>query len=255
MPFQATLVGFLAGAVIGATGVGAGALMTPLLFSLFRLDLLTAIRTDLWFAALTKLSGSVAHRRHGHVDTRITLLLLSGSIPTSLLTLLAMHLSGAGKNWFGLLSVVLGVALLLTALMVSVRPWWQRFALTLEAWLPQRHKPALTVAVGVLLGLLVTLSSVGAGAIGATLLVLLYPRLPARQLVGTDIAHAVPLTLIAGIGHAALGSVAWALLGALLLGSIPGIWVGAQLTRFLPDTATRIGLSAALVLAGVKIIA
>jgi len=101
---------------------------------------------------------------------------------------------------------------------------------------------------------LVTLSSIGAGAIGATLILLLYPRLEARRLVGTDIAHAVPLTLVAGIGHATMGHVDWSLLLALLVGSIPGIWLGAQLTRKMPDRLVRALLCVSLVTAGLKVI-
>ncbi len=255
MHAQAILFGLAAGALIGATGVGAGSLMTPLLLGVFRLDLPVAIGTDLWFAALTKLSGAVAHHRHGHVDRGIAGLMLAGSLPAALVTLVAMHVSGADKAWFGVLSLALGAALLLTAAAVMSHGFWQRLALRLEARLPPSHKPDLTIALGALLGVLVTLSSVGAGAIGSLCILLLYPRLTTRQLVGTDIAHAVPLTLVAGIGHAALGHVDWPLVLALLLGSVPGIWLGAQLTRFLPERMTRVLLSATLAFAGFKIIA
>ena len=255
MQIQATFLGLAAGALIGATGVGAGSLMTPLLLAVFRLDLPVAIGTDLWFAALTKFSGAVAHQRHGHVDRGIAGLMLAGSLPAALVTLAAMHVSGAGKAWFGVLSLALGVALLLTAAAVMSRGFWQRLALRLETRLPPARKPGLTIALGALLGVLVTLSSVGAGAIGSLCILLLYPRLPTRQLVGTDIAHAVPLTLVAGIGHAALGHVDGPLLLALLLGSVPGIWLGAQLIRFLPERMTRVLLSATLAFAGFKIIA
>ena len=137
--------------------------------------------------------------------------------------------------------------------MVS-RGRWLGLALRMEARL-ERRRAALTVAAGALLGLLVTLSSVGAGAIGSAMLLFLRPRLPARRLVGSDIAHAVPLTLAAATGHALLGHVDWSLVGFLLLGSVPGIWLGAQLTRFLPDTLTRIGTAAALVLAAARVVA
>ena len=255
MQIQATFLGLAAGALIGATGVGAGSLMTPLLLAVFRLDLPVAIGTDLWFAALTKFSGAVAHQRHGHVDRGIAGLMLAGSLPAALVTLAAMHVSGAGKAWFGVLSLALGIALLLTAAAVMSRGFWQRLALRLETRLPPARKPGLTIVLGALLGVLVTLSSVGAGAIGSLCILLLYPRLSTRQLVGTDIAHAVPLTLVAGIGHAALGHVDGPLLLALLLGSVPGIWLGAQLIRFLPERMTRVLLSATLAFAGFKIIA
>jgi uncharacterized membrane protein YfcA len=228
--------------------------MTPLLLSAFRLSPAVAIGTDLWFAALTKMSGSVAHARHGHVKWRITGLLLAGSIPASIATVAVMHAAGLSKGAMGALTFSLGVALLLTAVVVAFKKSWLALGLRLERHIPESRKPLLTVLSGVLLGVLVSLSSIGAGAIGATLILLIYPRLEARYIVGSDIAHAVPLTLVAGIGHAALGNVAWPLLVPLLIGSIPGIWLGAQLTRKLPDGAVRALLCGSLLLAGWKVI-
>lgn len=254
MDWLAIASGFGVGAIVGITGVGGGSLMTPLLLSVFKLNPAVAIGTDLWFAALTKVSGSVAHHRHGNVDYRITGLLLAGSIPASLVMIALMHWTGVTKGWASALTFSLGIALLLTAVTVAYRQAWHAVALRLQRWLPEHRKPALTVTAGAVLGVLVSLSSIGAGAIGATLILFLYPRLEARRLVGTDIAHAVPLTLVAGIGHASLGHVDWQLLGALLIGSIPGIWIGAQLTRSLPDRLVRAFLCVALVTAGLKVI-
>ena len=250
----AILSGFGIGAIVGMTGVGGGSLMTPLLISVFRLSPALAIGTDLWFAAITKASGSVAHHRLGHVDYRIAGRLLAGSIPASMATIAVMHLTGISKGWASALTFSLGIALLLTALTVAYRKAWHALGLRLERWLPEQRKPALTVAAGAVLGVLVSLSSIGAGAVGATLIMLLYPRLPTHRLVGTDIAHAVPLTLVAGIGHATLGHVDWSLLAALLVGSLPGIWLGAQLTRAMPERLVRGLLCASLVTAGLKVI-
>jgi len=250
----AILAGFAVGAIVGMTGVGGGSLMTPLLIGVFKLHPALAIGTDLWFAALTKTGGAVAHARHGQVDWRITRQLLAGSLPSAVTTIGLMHATGITRGWAGALTFALGIALLLTALVVAFRGTWQTVGLKLERWLPESNKPALTVASGVLLGVLVTLTSIGAGALGATLILLLHPRLPAHRLVGTDIAHAVPLTLAAGIGHATLGHVDWALLAALLVGSLPGIWLGAQLTRRMPDALVRGLLCISLVTAGVKVI-
>jgi len=254
MDFLAVLSGFGVGAIVGMTGVGGGSLMTPLLIGVFRLHPALAIGTDLWFAALTKTGGAIAHARHGHVDRRITLLLLAGSLPAAVATIALMHLTGITKGWASALTYSLGIALLLTALVIANMNAWQRLGLKLERWLPESRKPALTVISGVILGVLVTLSSIGAGALGATLILLLYPRLAAHRLVGTDIAHAVSLTLVAGIGHATLGHVDWALLGALLVGSLPGIWIGAQLTRQMPERLVRTLLCISLVTAGLKVI-
>ena len=250
----AILAGFAVGAIVGMTGVGGGSLMTPLLIGVFKLNPAVAIGTDLWFAALTKTGGAVAHARHGHVDWRITRLLLVGSLPAALATIALMHATGITKGWAAALTFSLGIALLLTAVVVAFKKTWQAVGLKLERWLPESRKAPLTIASGVVLGVLVTLSSIGAGALGATLILLLYPRLQAQRLVGTDIAHAVPLTLVAGIGHATLGHVDWALLAALLVGSLPGIWLGAQLTRRMPERIVRGLLCISLVTAGVKVI-
>jgi uncharacterized membrane protein YfcA len=254
MDWLAVLSGFGVGAIVGMTGVGGGSLMTPLLMGVFKLHPAVAIGTDLWFAAITKSGGAVAHHRHGHVDRRITLLLLAGSIPMAVATIVLMHATGLTKGWAGALTFSLGIALLLTAVTVAYRQAWHGVALRLEHWLPERRKPAFTVLAGAVLGVLVSLSSIGAGAIGATLILLLYPRLPAQRLVGTDIAHAVPLTLVAGIGHATLGHIEWGLLSALLVGSLPGIWLGAQLTKAMPERLVRGLLCASLVTAGMKVI-
>lgn len=254
MDWMAVLSGFGVGAIVGMTGVGGGSLMTPLLMGVFKLNPAVAIGTDLWFAAATKTGGAWAHHRHGHVDYRITGLLLAGSLPAALATIALMHYTGLTKQWAGTLTFALGIALLLTAVTVAYRSAWLAVGLRMERWIPEHRKPLLTLLCGLLLGVLVTLSSIGAGAIGATLILLLYPRLPAHRLVGTDIAHAVPLTLVAGIGHAMLGHVDWALLAALLVGSLPGIWLGARLTKSMPERLVRALLAAALVTAGLKVI-
>jgi uncharacterized membrane protein YfcA len=249
----APLVGFGVGVVIGITGVGGGSLMTPLLLTLFRLHPAVAIGTDLCFAALTKTAGAASHHRAGQVDWRIARWLLSGSLPAALATLAAMHFSGLTKSGSGVLNYGLGAALLLTAVIVLYRSAWQALGLRLERWITPARQGPLTLLSGALLGTLVSLSSIGAGAIGAALILLLYPRLSAHRVVGTDIAHAVPLTLVAGSGYAALGLVDWGLLPALLLGSVPGIWLGARLTRRMPQALVRALLCASLVSAAVKV--
>ena len=254
MDLIAILSGFGVGAIVGMTGVGGGSLMTPLLLSVFKLSPAVAIGTDLWFACITKVAGSASHHRAGHVDWRITALLLAGSIPASMATVALMHTTGITKGWASALTFSLGIALLLTAVTVAFRQTWHAVGLRLQRWIPEHRKPLLTVLCGLLLGVLVSLSSIGAGAIGATLIMLLYPKLPSHKIVGTDIAHAVPLTLVAGIGHATLGHVDWVLLGSLLIGSIPGIWIGSQLTRKMPERIVRTLLCLALVTAGVKVI-
>ncbi len=254
MDWTAVVSGFGIGAIVGMTGVGGGSLMTPLLISVFKLNPAVAIGTDLWFAAVTKSGGAWAHHRHGHVDYRITGLLLAGSIPAALAMVALMHLTGITKGWASALTFSLGIALLLTAVVVFFNQAWHALGLKLERWLPEQRKAGFTIAAGAVLGVLVSLSSIGAGALGATMILLLYPRLPAHRLVGTDIAHAVPLTLVAGIGHATLGHVDWQLLAWLLVGSLPGIWLGAQLTKSMPERLVRGLLCVSLVTAGLKVI-
>lgn len=254
LDWMAVAAGAGVGTIVGLTGVGGGSLMTPLLISVFHLDKAVAIGTDLWFAGLTKVSGSVAHHRESHVDYHIVKKLLLGSIPASVLTMVFMHLEGVKKSGQSTLAFALGIALLLTAITVAFRPVWHKVGLWLERWVTRERRPTLTVLCGAILGVLVSLSSIGAGALGATMILLLYPRLDMKRLVGSDIAHAVPLTIVAGIGHASLGNVEWALLLELLLGSLPGIWLGAKMTKHLPETITRFALCACLLLAAKKVL-
>ena len=257
MDFSYSVAGFFVGAVVGLTGVGGGSLMTPLLVLLFGIHPATAVGTDLLYAAITKAGGSVVHARRGSVDWRIVRLLAAGSVPASILTLLAIHylapqgLEGATH----LISVVLGIALLLTAVVLIFRRRLQALAL---ARLPQQENSqrtaTLTILAGATLGVLVSISSVGAGALGATILFFLYPRLLTLRIVGSDIAHAVPLTLVAGLGHWWLGSIDWVLLGALLIGSLPGIYLGSHLAARIPDRILRPTLAGMLILIGGKLI-
>jgi uncharacterized membrane protein YfcA len=254
MDFIAPLSGFGIGAIVGMTGVGGGSLMTPLLLTVFKLNPAVAVGTDLWFAAITKTAGSVSHNQAGHVQWRVTRLLLTGSIPASVATIALMHFTGITKNWASALTFSLGIALLLTAVTVAFKQTWITVGRWLERWINEGNQPGLTVLCGLILGVLVSLSSIGAGAVGATMIRLLYPRMTAHQIVGTDIAHAVPLTLVAGIGYATLGHVDWSLLGALLIGSIPGIWLGSQLTRKMPEHVVRSLLCLSLVVAAQKVL-
>jgi uncharacterized membrane protein YfcA len=169
-------------------------------------------------------------------------------------TMVYMHLVGLSKRSDSTLAYALGVALVLTAITVAFRPVWFKVGIWLERYITRERRPYLTVLCGAILGVMVSLSSIGAGALGATMILLLYPRLDMKRLVGSDIAHAVPLTIVAGIGHASLGNVHWALLLELLLGSLPGIWIGAKLTKHLPETITRFALCICLLLAAKKIL-
>jgi hypothetical protein len=240
--------GFAIGMLVGMTGVGGGSLMTPLLVLVFGVQPSVAVGTDLLYASLTKASGTVVHGLNKNVDWRVVGRLASGSLPAAAITLLLLHRYGSPAKG-AVISTILGVALILTAASVAFRPWVVKQAARLGEVTPQRQA-GLTVATGVALGALVTISSVGAGALGVTALILLYPKLPTARIVGSDIAHAVPLTLVAGLGHLWMGSVNVPMLASLLVGSIPGIVLGSQFSVRIPDRFLRPILAGTLLLVG-----
>lgn len=252
------LAGFSVGLLVGLTGVGGGSLMTPILVLLFGQAPAVAVGTDLWFAALTKVAGSVLHHGRGTVDWLVLRRLWLGSLPAALLTLLWMHWSGFGKQTNGGLLVIIGAVLLLTALAMLLKNRIHAIGQGLRAQTPdafKRAQPTLTVVAGAVLGLLVTLTSIGAGALGTAMLVYLYPRrLSSAQLVGTDIVHAVPVTVLAGIGHLLLGNVDLSLLGSLLLGSIPGVLIGSHYSSRAPDHLLRPAIAIVLALVAIKLL-
>jgi uncharacterized protein len=244
--------GFFVGMLVGLTGVGGGALMTPLLVLLFGIHPATAVGTDLLYASITKTGGTLVHGLSNTVDWKITRTLALGSVPATALTLLVLaYFNHGGKEGAaGLITTVLGFALILTAIALLFRKRiLDFFAKRVGEFEPGRTR-TLTIALGAALGVLVSLSSVGAGAIGVTVLLILYPRLPVAKIVGSDIAHAVPLTLIAGIGHWFLGSIDWSLLGSLLVGSLPGIAIGSYISARIPDRVLRPILASTLAVVG-----
>lgn len=244
-----SLSGAAVGLIVGLTGVGGGALMTPLLL-MFGFPAHIAIGTDLWYAAITKSGGVVAHHRRGHVRWSIVTLMAAGSLPAAALTGLALFFFFRHpEQYASLLQTALGVMLVFTAAVLIFRSRLSRYSGTRQAPAPS---PALIWLVGVVLGVLVTLSSVGAGAIGTAVLMMLFPALLPKEVVGTDIAHAVPLTLTAGLVHLALGNVDFALLLALILGSLPAIYVGTLLSARLPAKVMHPLLAVALLVLGLK---
>jgi uncharacterized membrane protein YfcA len=258
MDIAQIISGFAVGAIVGITGVGGGSLMTPLLVLLFGVAPATAVGTDLLYAAITKSGGTFVHARRGNVDWRIVRLLALGSLPAAGLTLfLVSHFAPGGLGGSArIITSSLGIALLLTAVALVFRNRLQGWAQSHDTGtLPSYRRTRLTVLTGATLGTLVSLSSVGAGALGVTALFFLYPRLAAIRVVGADLAHAVPLTLVAGLGHWWLGSVDWTLLGTLLLGSLPGIFIGSHFAHRIPERVLRPALAGMLVLVGVKLIA
>jgi uncharacterized protein len=240
--------GFGVGLLVGMTGVGGGSLMTPLLILLFGIHPATAVGTDLLYAAATKTGGSVAHSWARSIHWPAVIRLASGRIPASILTLFVLwQLDLSGESSRSLVNLVLCFALLLTAVSLIFRKSiMQRYRRRLEQINPGTAARA-TVLVGVALGVLVSISSVGAGAVGVTALLLLYPQLPMTRIVASDIAHAVPLTLVAGIGHWATGAIDWHLMAVLLVGSLPGILIGSYCAHRVPETALRLVLATTLI--------
>jgi uncharacterized membrane protein YfcA len=249
----------MVGALVGITGVGGGSLMTPLLVLLFGVHPATAVGTDLLYAAITKTAGTAVHGMHGRVNWRIVGSLAAGSVPAALLMLWLM--AGVDRKSIGVTSSIttaLGWLLVMTAIMLVFRSQILAFARrAIGERMPP--KPAtiafFTVVLGIVLGVLVTLTSVGAGAMGVTILLVLYPRLDVREIVGSDIVHAVPLTLVGGMGYWFIGEIDWAMLLALLVGSIPGIVLGSLLAPKLHERTIRIVLAVTLTIVAWKLLA
>ncbi len=250
-----SLAGFAVGTLVGLTGVGGGSLMTPLLVLAFGFHPATAVGTDLLYASATKTVGTAVHGFSGTVDWKVVRRLAYGSVPAAALTLLLLSFSGQRmEGATHVITIALGVALILTAVSMAFRRRIvARFGAGFEAVSPERIG-RLTILLGVILGVLVSLSSVGAGAIGMTALLVLYPKLPTNRLVGSDIAHAVPLTFVAGAAHWAMGSVDAGLLVSLLLGSVPGIILGSMISTRVSDRALQPILAVTLAIVGGKLL-
>ena len=247
--------GFAVGFLVGMTGVGGGSLMTPLLILLFHVHPVTAVGTDLIYASVTKTGGSLVHGFNRTIDWRIVRRLAMGSLPASVLTMTLLWALKIDQGAYSaLVTKSLGVALIATAAALLFRKrllatYSQRIGV-----LSEDQTRSYTIVTGVILGVLVTISSVGAGALGVTALLLLYPELPVVRIAGSDIAHAVPLTLIAGMGHLISGGVDTTVLISLLCGSLPGIMLASLFAPRLPDFALRIVLAVTLVVVAVRLL-
>ena len=249
------LSGFVVGVLVGLTGVGGGSLMTPILVLLFGIHPTTAVGTDLLYASATKTVGTGVHGWKGTVQWGIVWRLAAGSVPATAITLWVLSQQGkhaASADSF--ITLALGWALLVTAIAVLFRKAIVAFVLKRTGELNQAQVTGFTILLGAVLGVLVSLTSVGAGALGMTVLLILYPKNDIARLVGSDIAHAVPLTLLAGLGHWMMGTVDWHMLISLLVGSIPGIIIGSQLTARIPERILRPILAGTLILVGSKLV-
>ena len=253
-------LGLVVGLIVGMTGMGGGAIMTASLIGVFGVPPMTAVGTDLLYAGATKIVGTTVHHKNGNVSWRVMGLMALGSLPATVLVLWGLSSIGVENPALARgVQVLIGVAVVLAALaMVLQRQLKYARIKTSHVHWPGRGLPRgvafKTVALGLVLGALVTISSVGAGAIGVAILFALYPRMTAARIVGTDIAHAVPLTLIAGLGHAAIGSVDWTLFGMLLVGSLPGIYIGSQIAHTIPERLLTAVLAIVLTVIGVRLL-
>lgn len=251
------LSGLAVGFIVGMTGVGGGSLMTPILLY-FGISPSTAVGTDLLYAAITKSSGIYVHQKQGNIDWRITAFLAAGSLPAAILTLIVMHHIGFdSKNVNSTIKVALGFTLILTAIAIVLKQQlldWSHRNDAIFTRMTTREREIATVITGIVLGAMVTITSIGAGALGTVALFLIYPILPVARLVGTEIAHAVPLTLIAGLGHAGVGNVNWDLLINLLIGSLPGIYIGSHLPNAVPEKILRPVLATIMIIIGFNLI-
>ncbi|VVO63922.1 hypothetical protein PS876_00952 [Pseudomonas fluorescens] len=254
--FGLVIAGLVVGFIVGMTGVGGGSLMTPILLW-FGINPATAVGTDLLYAAITKSSGVIVHKKNKNIDWAITGWLTLGSVPAVVMTLWflsTLHTAPDAMN--AIIKQALGFVLFATALAIFFKKRLLEFA---HKRAGGNYNPSgsrlnvMTVITGLILGTMVALTSIGAGALGTVALFILYPLLPTRRLVGTEIAHAVPLTLVAGLGHASMGNMDWSVLGFLLIGSLPGIWLGSHLTGRISDEVLRPCLATMLVLIGYKL--
>ncbi len=254
MDFGFIVAGFIVGFLVGLTGVGGGSLMTPILMIFFHIKPALAVGTDLLYASVTKSVGIFAHGKLGNIDWRVVKLLAAGSVPASFATILFLRSIDVDSNEaISTIKFSLGVALIITSVAVLLRTKLMSL-LSKDSLIPEKYVASCTVILGIVLGGLVTLTSVGAGALGVTALIVLYPHKKITTIVGTDIAHAVPLTLVAGLGHASLGTVDYNLLGTLLIGSIPGIYIGSHLSAKVAEHWIRIALAAILIYVGIKLV-
>lgn len=249
-----TFSGLVVGVLVGLTGVGGGSLMTPLLILLFGVHPSTAVGSDLLYAAATKAVGTGVHGFRQSVDWKLVRLLATGSVPMTLITLaISSSLHLAHSNDAYAIKAALGCVLVLTAVVVIFRTRVVKVMASMLGHASTHRREMLTIVSGGALGMLVTLTSVGAGAIGVTALVVLHPQLPTSRLVGSDIAHAVPLALLAGMGHWWMGDVDFGLVGALLLGSIPGVIIGSLWSVKVPDQVLRGALATVLLIVGFRL--
>ncbi|MDP3293250.1 MAG: sulfite exporter TauE/SafE family protein [Nevskia sp.] len=247
-----SIAGLIVGTAVGATGVGGGSLMTPILILFYGISPALAVGTDLLYASISKSFGVLLHGRNGSLDWAIVGWLSAGSVPATLLTLVMLDQIGSSAQLDRLIKLTLSGAVIVTALFTLFQELLasRLRAEAVRGELSPITQRLLTVIAGVVIGAVVTISSVGAGAIGMMILLLLYPKHAPIRIVGSDLAHAVLITAIAGAGHARMGSVNYELLGWLLLGALPGIWIGSRLGFQMNPRSLKRAIAGILIVVG-----
>lgn len=249
-----TLAGAFVGFIVGLTGMGGGALMTPILVLLFGVEPLTAVSSDIVASMVMKPIGGGVHWKRGTVNTGLVKWLVLGSVPSAFIGVLTLRHFGSGGALQAHVKLTLGIALLVVSAGLVIKPLLtarKKFGESLE---PLAVKPLPTLLIGVLGGLVVGLTSVGSGSLMIILLLVLYPRLKLSELIGTDLVQAVPLVTSAALGHLFFGDFKLSLTASILVGSIPGVFFGARFSSRAPDHVIRPSLVVVLLVSGLKLV-
>jgi uncharacterized membrane protein YfcA len=246
--------GAFVGFVVGLTGMGGGALMTPILVILFGVEPLTAVSSDIVASMVMKPIGGAVHWSRRTVQRPLVKWLMIGSIPSAFLGVLLLRKLGSGAALQGHIKLSLGIALLVVSTGLVVRPLLSARRRPGDSMLPFVVKPVPTLLIGILGGIIVGITSVGSGSLIIIMLLMLYPRMKLSELVGTDLVQAVPLVTSAAIGHLLFGSFKLGLTTSILIGSIPGVFIGARFSSRAPDYLIRPALIVVLLLSGMKLV-
>jgi uncharacterized protein len=248
------LAGLLVGFVVGLTGMGGGALMTPILVLLFKIEPLAAVSSDIVASMIMKPIGGSVHFRRGSVNKELVKWLVMGSVPSAFLGVVLLKTLGTGAGLQGIVKTALGIALLVVAFGLVARPLLTKSRKPGDSMMPIQVKKLPTLLIGVAGGLIVGLTSVGSGSLMIIMLLMLYPSFKLSELVGTDLVQAVPLVASAALGHVFFGDFKLALTASILVGAIPGVFIGAQLSSRAPDHVIRPALIIVLLASSSKLL-
>ena len=275
MDFRYSLAGLFVGILIGLTGMGGGSLLAPILILFFHVPPVWAVSTDLAYSTVTKAVGSIFHIREKHVNFKVAFWLACGSVPATFISVLLVQYVRKHYGHFinGFIIQAIGCVLILVAVLLFFRPYILRFSekrsletqkqealsskvvatVNAKPW-ERFYRPLLTVLIGAFVGFLVGLTSVGSGTLVIVSIVMLYPKLTAKELVGTDIFQGFMLVASGAIAYFFVGTINWTITGLLLIGSLPGVIIGSQLSKYIPNRFMRPVLAVVLAVSGFKLI-